>query len=554
MNSIQHKKIIISDRWDGFGERILSMLNAMYVADRFGYQFGFIWRELKKFSNCDNKIISPELPCADAVFDKVFLEKYLYNNINPSYNDSYWWALRGRKLEEVLLQTKEEIVKFSLQGDLSSIFIDVEKKEYYNKIQYLFNSISFEENIKESILCALKIFNQMKDYAAMHIRGGDIIYDSKLTYQFRLKVFPSHLACHFIEKSEDGKKIILFGNDLELNIELRKKFSKKKKVFLLNEIIPRTYNNIQRIFFEIILMSKSDILYTTGTSGFSNLASRIGQSQVVSFYTNYTEKWIYAQLSSGLTKYKFNSMQTSFSYLMLYYYADKLFKSNLIKTKILINGLRLNNSHYYIFSILYIDLLLKARKYYYVDMHLLNLDVDFFCKILLQDIHGSFFYSCYWIQYFNDFKNHQQSILILYLKLKISDFIINNKISRFLNREILSFYEEQNVFFLQFNIRFLSFVDFLCLLKNNINKLDINYYQYGYSIVNNISVAENTLDGAMINFNENIVLNKLIKKNIFYKFGWQLKYKIKKWGKMGYIILLYKLLKLRKQQANRKFQ
>ncbi|MCW1350305.1 hypothetical protein OLQ09_08020 [Campylobacter jejuni] len=38
-----NEKTIVAYRWDALGERMCAFLNAMYLADKFGYHFSFLW-------------------------------------------------------------------------------------------------------------------------------------------------------------------------------------------------------------------------------------------------------------------------------------------------------------------------------------------------------------------------------------------------------------------------------------------------------------------------------------------------------------------------------
>lgn len=554
-----NNQIIVSDRWDGFGERMLSFLNAMYIADRFGYKFGFLWYELKEIKDLNDKaILSPKVPSANKIFDGKFLKEHLCNEIiSPSYDDVYWWSLSGKSLKEVLLKRKEEYILFSFQGDLSNFFIDINKKEYYDKIQILFNSIPFLSNIKETIFDSLNISKELKDFVTIHIRGGDIIYNPELTYRFKLKAFPLHLASYFIEHIiENNKKIIILGNDLKSNSELKKKLNKNKRcVLIIDDLIFKKYNYIERFFFEIILMSKSDILYATGGSGFSNFASRINSTRVISLHINYTEEWIYKQLQYSILNYKFNDVQNSFSYLMLYHYAEKLQKTNIVKVNILKKSLKLNTPHFYIFSILYIDLLLNIKRFYFIDVFLLNLDIDFFCDILLSNIHGSFFYSGFWKNYFCDDMNHTKSISILYLKLKMSNFIIKNNLDIYCDENMLSFYSKMEFFLKDYDIKNFSFTNFLQLFeKNDVNKKYIFYYRKGFYLINSrISTLEDYSSNLSISFFDYIDfnLNNLLKNSLYYKISYQIK-TTSKLNIIKYIILLYKLFRIKRKNITRR--
>ncbi|EGM2781216.1 sugar transferase, partial [Campylobacter jejuni] len=78
------EKLIIASRGDGLGERILAILNALYLSKCANYKFGFIWPDhfLTYNNNSNNKILFAisDLQKEEFMFDKIFIEKYSYKN------------------------------------------------------------------------------------------------------------------------------------------------------------------------------------------------------------------------------------------------------------------------------------------------------------------------------------------------------------------------------------------------------------------------------------------------------------------------------------------
>ncbi|EAI0643147.1 sugar transferase, partial [Campylobacter jejuni] len=79
---MKKNKIILSARADGFGERILAMLNAMFVSQVTDYKFGYIWYFDKK-NYLGNKTIllsHDYLDEEEKIFNPEFRGKYSFKN------------------------------------------------------------------------------------------------------------------------------------------------------------------------------------------------------------------------------------------------------------------------------------------------------------------------------------------------------------------------------------------------------------------------------------------------------------------------------------------
>lgn len=71
-------KIIFANRYDGLGERLRAILNALYLSQKLNLEFKFYWRILEASSdNIDGNKLSPIfVPDKKDIFNDEFIEKF----------------------------------------------------------------------------------------------------------------------------------------------------------------------------------------------------------------------------------------------------------------------------------------------------------------------------------------------------------------------------------------------------------------------------------------------------------------------------------------------
>ncbi|HEC1770945.1 TPA: hypothetical protein R1738_001551, partial [Campylobacter lari] len=147
---------------------------------------------------------------------------------------------------------------------------------------------------------------------------------------------PVEIVFELIYKYNLEYNILLFGEDVDTLKSIYKYFYPKvKNIYLASDFIFSDYiKGWKRDFFELILMSKSDIIIG-GDSGFCRLASYIGSGK---------EHVIWSKLFNSDEKYDiFNKyynvidvhdMQKSFS--LIYIYMGEIERKNYLKAKTII--------------------------------------------------------------------------------------------------------------------------------------------------------------------------------------------------------------------------
>ncbi|ENR9527706.1 hypothetical protein ACEXUL_001714, partial [Campylobacter jejuni] len=389
-------RLIIAARADGFGERMLAFLNAIYISKTCGLEFKYIWLDFSEKSKNDKGILMSQANLASEchIFSKSFIKKNSYNSkINFIPTDGLGLFLRHKKyyLKKILTYPPSSKLGYlSTQYDLSKICIDVDEKHYYNQIVDIWKSIDFSKEI-------LKVQNIANTYClnlnfnAMHIRSGDILFQERIhfLYDGREKALCLHLAIEVIRlELIKGNNIIIFTDDLK-NIKnfikhINENFTNERqgKIILMDDIVKGfNFSPVQRTFFEITVMSNANIIYASGKSGFSNLACRIrNKANIISVYKMFSTKEKYILIKKYMNILNnIHPFYKSFACLHLYLLSDKLKLNFQEQKKYLKEGLQYDPENL-IFYFFYIYILCKENKIIKVENILAKLFVKQYFK------------------------------------------------------------------------------------------------------------------------------------------------------------------------------
>lgn len=254
--SLQEKEgqlIFFANRTDGFGERMRAILNAMNLAKQYSGNFYFYWQDT----------ITTDFQVIDApktVFDVDFMKKHIL-----SYNKS----VNLINISDVKEMSFEKLKKYDgiLVQQGNSSFKDV-----FNDVGFS-NQLLCAKQVAESITFSQKV-------VAIHLRMGDIVYGRwHHSNIFYYKVIPIYVVPKLIEKFKNaGFDVVIFGQDDNFGQYVSKLYD----VFYVDDLIDSEFNELQRAFFEIILMSRCEKIIAE-TSGFSTLAALIGDVPVESY-------------------------------------------------------------------------------------------------------------------------------------------------------------------------------------------------------------------------------------------------------------------------------
>ncbi|EOH1934124.1 hypothetical protein ACLWPS_001537 [Campylobacter jejuni] len=281
----------------------------------------------------------------------------------------FWDKRLERKTDNFLkIDYENDWGFYTSQMYLCNIFIDVDKKEYLDKLSLIFKNIQFSNKYIAIISMVEKIKNQInKDFISLHIRGADIIYKDKNwgIFAFMHKAAVLELMIDISLKNKNTP-IIIFGDDLNA-VKNIKSFLLEKlvDVYSVNDFIDRKIfpSNTEQAFFEIVLMSKSLKIYGSGKSGFSRAASYIGGvKDSISIYEYYSKEEQYEIIQYHMQNIQFSKMQSAFSTFHLFYLSKELNYPLRIQKKHILECISFDSDNF-IYKVFYIDILLCLNEY-----------------------------------------------------------------------------------------------------------------------------------------------------------------------------------------------
>lgn len=310
--------LIISRRFDAFGSRMFSFINAMFFAKKFGFKFGFVWdnTRLKDVEFC-------QTDTEDEVFSENFLKKYSYTNMNLPFTHRFENTMPASFL------TMKDALKAPLYeswGHLASYYRpawqnmkDLSEAEYKADFRSLFDSIDFSPLYKELLKQASVGF----EFEAVHLRESEIVFLHKnRIFALWIYYFPAPLVVSLIKtRLEKGKKIMLFCEDKDYAADIKAHFSQKeqKKIFIASDFLPKKeLSKAQNAFFELILMSKSSVIYGSVGSMFKLFASYLSNIDQITINQLFDPSTQYELLKDSIEKMKISSKYKISCYAFLH--------------------------------------------------------------------------------------------------------------------------------------------------------------------------------------------------------------------------------------------
>lgn len=295
----------ISNRNDGLGERLKAMLNAIVMAKMFQRKFHIFWPSEVSAGKEFHAIDSKEYIFSKNYVEENFIEKEFLSKIKIS-------PLSGiNNIQEIF--TKSEADSYVCHQNEKFSFLQEAGGTIPGIYKEAFDSIKFSESICNAISAAKNI-NIGEKAAAIHIRGGDIIYGRyRLSQRYQNKAICFPLVIALIDKlKKQGFTPVIFLQDKAVERELR---HEKFNGIILARDYSNPFDTTEQAFFEITLMSRCQLILA-GTSGFAEVAARISGIKVTknSDYLSKNES-ISAIKNWLLGNEKIDSFQHSFALL-----------------------------------------------------------------------------------------------------------------------------------------------------------------------------------------------------------------------------------------------
>lgn len=264
--------IVVARRWDRLGGRLGAILNAWSVAHALGLDFRLVWPMGE----------SEELNEPRELFDERFLAQFECRDTD----------LDGRFVRRLPTHLSLQEARDFVQNIGRNVIFDI--SDCFEIITFLGEDRNsahkrFRNSLKEIgwSVDASALLNDILDsrfssnYAAMHVRAGDIVTGDWRQFVSVDKYLPSPYVELLIKRlSVDGVvEVVLFSDNLKYLTCLKNQFP---EIRTSDELVPKYYNltEIQRALADILVLSRSNFIVGPKSSAFSCLAANIGNLKV----------------------------------------------------------------------------------------------------------------------------------------------------------------------------------------------------------------------------------------------------------------------------------
>ncbi|EAK5626165.1 hypothetical protein DEJ57_02005 [Campylobacter coli] len=330
---MKHDILIISGRKDGFGARLNAMFNAWYIAQKLNCVFGFVWPKPNgpmSFFNKNNKNLDVlfDIFNEDELFSQEFCSKYSYTSKLEPFECHL--IVEKKIYFKDLLSLNKKIIYAPL-CNLKEQFYDFDEEDFFVQINKFWNLIKINEKLQDLVIELKKQIQTIGNYSAVHIRGGEIVHCDNIRRagNYAYKALPIELAVAKIEEElQTNNNVVLFQDDTKTCEDIKRFFNNqnfKAKVYTFSDFtFTKHLNGNERTFLEIILMSESSRIYSSGNSNFSRVAVSIKGVHQISLYNIFSINQQYKILNQYIeTIPNIHPLQVAFSYYHLYLMAVK---------------------------------------------------------------------------------------------------------------------------------------------------------------------------------------------------------------------------------------
>ncbi|MCC7321092.1 MAG: hypothetical protein IT542_08970 [Rubellimicrobium sp.] len=278
---------LVAARTDGFGVRLLSLLNAMALSDITGLPFRFHWE--------DNKSANPHhsVEAAEICFDAGFLDAHVLSDAElQALNEVTPAALLGGEGKDHTSYCKVPQSAGAGLDRANPFRADLAGHDF----RKTFLRIGFSPKNARAIDRALH-GPLPEGLTAIHLRAGDVVYgEFRLNGYWVNKVIPYQLAIRLIT-GIGPQRCLLFCQDGRLGQYLGQRFPGIRNS---QDMMPPDMDSAQQALFDMVLMSRCTRIIA-GRSGFSMVAARLAAVRLEDYTTLFSPAEI-ARLLSGVVE------------------------------------------------------------------------------------------------------------------------------------------------------------------------------------------------------------------------------------------------------------
>lgn len=334
------KGYIVAAKPDGFGMRLASMINAIYLSGKMDGKFAFAWpldtdtdtlgAQVSEKSD-DKNYMSVSIDKPENIFSCDFLKHHLITDprIKNYYNDFY-----DNDLETIKTFKPVRLWGWYINQIWPHKYLqNCEKNTCLLELKQSYSKICFSEKFESIKEVSRETFLSLNaNFIALHMRGGEVVLgDFKKAPEIWMwnRHFPYELAIEIgLREISNGNNIIIFGQDINANKLLKDyllKYSNGTAVNIVDDFIDSAYNDIERAFFEMNFMSNASKIYSTGSSIFSQCAEMIaGKELLISYHDFFTIQEMFEYIEKNINCLNLHDLQKAYSCYKLYALSKKL--------------------------------------------------------------------------------------------------------------------------------------------------------------------------------------------------------------------------------------
>lgn len=336
------KGLMLAPRDDFYGSRLLAMTNALYLAQKTGFKFAFVW------ATC--RVGESFLGGESEFFTQEFIKRHSYTN-----------ALEARSSGNFRIRALSEFDLLNVNGGAfewgwiccyndtleNACLRDFDGGDYRRNFRMIFHQLDFLPRYKEVFSKAKEAAKALKNFVGLHLRGGDVVHiNTHLIFKesHLNRLFPPQIAQVLIEKFIKNHDIVLFCKDKEVAQALKAVFDGQKhggQVFISDEFADEGFDERQRDFFDMYLMSFARLIIQPKRSTFSLLASLLGDCELACFSEFIDENESFELINAHFNDFSsLHPLQSAATSAYLYALALRLNKNEKIKCEILFKALK----------------------------------------------------------------------------------------------------------------------------------------------------------------------------------------------------------------------
>ena len=269
----KYRGSIIAFRNDRLGARLMTMMNAIRIAQDYDIPYYFVWKT-------DGRT-SEELLQPTQIFDADYFAAHeapidVYRAAAPTGTDLL--LLPAKSTEDDLRAKVAQDAALICTGSNLMVLPWEEAADVAPRYAAAIHALQFSPEVTQAMKA---VDAALADSGiAFHIRRGDIIYDPITSNQlwsnkYIPREFYETLAQQII--ADPDKRILVFSDEPAEIIRLKELGA---QVLGAADVIPDTLTIAQRDFIELYAMSRCGVIYGPPGSGFSMTAALMGNSEV----------------------------------------------------------------------------------------------------------------------------------------------------------------------------------------------------------------------------------------------------------------------------------